>query len=104
MEISAMSLDQLCKHLSNPNLDKREDTVSLICESGQKLYSSRHLNPGWMCAGIYKWLVGDTQKESACGTYNALWRLRCKQCDTPQKFTLGELAMFAKRVLLQVDA
>lgn len=98
MEISAMSLDQLATHLSNPNLGRREETITVVCESGQKLYASRHVMPGWMCDGFYQWLVGDKEKQVVCKTYNGLWRGSCKQCKHKRDFSLAELVKFAKQL------
>jgi hypothetical protein len=88
MEISEISNDTLVR-LSESEVDQ---DVRLYCASGQRLFASRHLLPGWLCNGSFRNLVAD--RIEPCRTYNNIQRLRCKTCDHPRNITHGEFARF----------
>lgn len=74
-------------------------TVTVYCESGQKLYTSPHLMPGWLCCGSYVNMRREPPTAEACRTYNNLNRIECKQCYAPRKITVGELVKFHNDIL-----
>lgn len=93
-QISSDNLYDLTNRLAQFVPDDKTDPVSQLCQSGQRLYASRHLLPGWLCAGDrYNFF---TKKKEACRSYNSVARVRCKTCDTGRAITFGEFAYFWK--------
>lgn len=86
--------------ISNEVLVKLADSettedVKLLCESGQRLFASRHLQPGWVCNGDY--YNPFRQAYWACNTYNNLQRSNCRQCNQRRNIKASEFATFATK-------
>lgn len=89
MQISATPNEQIAINTVLNNLNSaicsKTPTVNEACASGQRLFASAHLMPGWICTG---------PTNAPCRTFNAVNRKYCKHCNEPRKITLVEFQAF----------
>ena len=69
----------------NSAICSKTATVNYECKSGQRLYASAHLMPGWICTG---------PTNAPCRTFNGVNRKHCKHCGIPRDITLAEFQAF----------